>query len=129
MASTAIDKLRANARMSRLHHSRELAKYKHTMFSTSAAGVLGFAESKGHKLPAVIPGVEGEVSFGFAALFLASYAQGPTAQVFQSLADSLLAVGMYKLGKRAGSTEMKGVSDAHSMDALLTAAAASMQSA
>lgn len=128
MATSAIEKLRQNARISRIQSQREMSRYKHTVFSTGTAGVIGFAESKGKKLPVVIPGLEGEVSFGVAALFLASYAKGDTGRVLQSLADALLAVGMYKIGKRAGMAGIEGLgaTDAHSMDALLTAAAANL---
>lgn len=127
--SSAIEKLKHSARMSRVNQMREVARYKHTIFSTGTAAVLGFAEAKGKKLPAVIPGLEGEVTFGMAALFLSSYASGDTGRVFQSLADSMLAVGMYKIGKRAGVAGLEGLgagSDAHAMDALLTAAAANL---
>lgn len=127
--SSAIEKLRHSARMSRVNAAREVHRYKHTVFSSGTAGLIGFAETKGKKLPTIIPGIEGEVSFGVAALFLASYAKGDTGRVLQSLADALLAVGMYKVGKRAGSVSVDGLGaggDAHSMDALLTAAAANM---
>lgn len=126
--SSAIEKLRQSARMSRVNAQRETYRYKHTVFSSGTAAMIGFAETKGKHLPVIIPGVEGEISFGVAALFLASYAKGDTGRVLQSLADALLAVGMYKVGKRAGSVELKGVGagDAHAMDALLTAAAANM---
>lgn len=128
--SSAIDKLRHSARMSRMNAQRETHRYKNTVFSSGTAAMIGFAETKGKTLPVIIPGVEGEISFGVAALFLASYAKGDTGRVLQSLADALLAVGMYKVGKRAGKTELGGVAgDAHAMDALLTAAAANMASA
>lgn len=127
--STAIEKLKHSARMSRMNQAREVARYKHTIFSTGTAAVLGFAEAKGKKLPAIMPGLEGEVTFGMAALFLASYASGDTARVMQSLADSMLAIGMYKIGKRAGVGGVEGLGaagDAHAMDALLSAAASSL---
>jgi hypothetical protein len=127
--ASAIEKLKYNARMSRVNQMREVARYKHTVFSTGTAAVLGFAEAKGKKLPPVIPGLEGEVTFGMAALFLSSYASGDTGRVLQSLADAMLAVGMYKIGKRAGVAGLEGLgaaSDAHAMDALLSAAAANM---
>lgn len=129
MSSSAIEKLKTSARMSRMTQAREVARYKHTIFSTGTAAVLGFAEAKGRKLPAVIPGLKGEVTFGMAALFLASYATGDTSRVFQSLADSMLAVGMYKIGRRAGVGSVEGIGaggEAHAMDALLTAAAANL---
>lgn len=129
--STAIEKLRHSTRMSRMNAQREVQRYKHSVFSAGTAGLLGFAETKGKTLPVIIPGVEGEISFGVAALFLASYAKGDTGRVLQSLADALLSIGMYKVGKRAGSVEIKsgGVGDASAMDALLTAAAANMAAA
>jgi hypothetical protein len=97
----------------------EIAKRENTLVSVTASAILGVAEAKGHKLPAVC-GVDGTVVFGAIALVAAPTVGGQMGRILQSLADGWLAIGAYKMGRAVGGAAISGT-DASAMDALLSA--------
>jgi hypothetical protein len=119
MASHALSKAREIARRSRHRAATEIAKREHTLFQVTASAILGVAEAKGHKLPTVL-GLDGTVVFGTIALLAADNVGGSTGRAVQSLADGLLAIGAYKMGRAVGGAAISGT-DATAMDALLSA--------
>lgn len=91
------------------------------MYSITAASILGVAEAKGHKLPSVM-GLDGTIVVGTAALLLADSAGGSTGRILQSLADGLLAIGAYKMGRAVGGQAISGAGDdASAIEAVLAA--------
>lgn len=122
--ASEIERVRMQHRQSRLRYGQEIAKREHTLFAVAASTALGVAEAKGHKLPK-IAGLDGTVVFGTAALVLSSSVGGKAGTFLQSLADGWLAIGAWKMGQKVGgasSVSLDGLSDAASMDALLSAA-------
>lgn len=128
--ASSIEKARQQQRMTRLNFASKIARTEHTMFASAAATVLGLAEGRGHKLP-TIAGIDGQIVFGAAALFLADNNSNGMERFFQSLADTLLGIGLYNLGKTYGTQNASagGVGDATAMDALLSAGIGSMRDA
>lgn len=123
MASTALVKARELARRSRTRAAVEIAKREHTMYSITAATILGICEAKGHKLPSLL-GVDGTIVAGAAALLIAENAGGQTARIMQSFADGMLAIGAYKMGRHVGGAAIAGVgsaSDSEALEAVLAA--------
>ena len=120
--ASELERVRANMRQSRMRYGAEIAKREQTLFAVAASTALGIAEAKGHKLPTVLD-VDGTIVFGTLALMGASHMGGRSGVFLQSLADGWLAIGAYKMGQKVGgasSIKLEGVSDAHSMDALLS---------
>lgn len=121
MASHALAKAKELARRSRSRAAVEIAKREHTMYSITAASILGVAEAKGHNLPSVL-GLDGTIVVGTAALLLADSAGGSTGRILQSLADGLLAIGAYKMGRAVGGKSISGAGDdASAIEAVLAA--------
>lgn len=120
MASTALVKARETARRGRARAAQEIAKREHTLVSVTASAILGVAEAKGHKLPSIF-GLDGTVVFGTAALLAADAAGGSTGRTLQSLADGLLAIGAYKMGRAVGGSAISGASDSEAIEAVLSA--------
>lgn len=121
--ASELKRVRMNMRQSRVRYGHEIAKREHTLFAVAASAALGIAEAKGHKLPNVLD-VDGTIVFGTLALMGASYMGGRQGTFLQSLADGWLAIGSYKMGQKVGGAtaiKLEGLSDAHSMDALLSA--------
>lgn len=119
----SLAKARDLARASRIRAAREIAKREHTMYSTLAAGVLGMAEAKGHQLPMVF-GLDGTLVAGTAALLLSEHSGSRTGRMLQSLADGLLAIGAYKMGRSVGGKAISGLgeaSDVAAIEAVLSA--------
>ena len=105
----------------RLRVGHEIQRRKHTMSAVIACGGLGLAETKGHKIPPIW-GLPGEAVAGVGALIAGEYLGGQMAKVSQSLADGLLCVAAYKIGRMAGGQAISGVAeDAKAFDALLAA--------
>lgn len=118
--STALTKARETYRRSRMRAANEIAKREHTLFAVSASAALGLAEAKGHKLP-VVMGLDGTIVFGTLALLVADNMGGSNGRVLQSLADGLLSIGAYKMGRSVGGAAISGIDDGAAMDALLSA--------
>lgn len=120
MSSTALVKARELARRSRSRAAVEIAKREHTMFSITAAAILGVAEAKGHRLPSIL-GLDGTIVAGAAALLIADSAGGSTGRMLQSFADGMLAIGAYKMGRAVGGAAISGASDTEAIEAVLAA--------
>lgn len=121
--ASELERVRMNMRHSRMRYGQEIAKREHTLFAVAASAALGMAEAKGHKLPKMLD-VDGTIVFGTLALMGAAHMGGRSGTFLQSLADGWLAIGAYKIGTKVGgkdSISVDGLSDAASMDALLSA--------
>jgi hypothetical protein len=114
---------RESIRRTRMRLAAEMHEQQHVMLSTTAAAVLGVAEAKGHRLPAML-GLDGTIVAGGALLFASKYAHGDTGRVLQSGASALLAIGAYKLGRSIGGAAIAGtgdgISDSAAVEALLS---------
>ena len=120
--ASAIERLRQSTRNSRARYGEIIAKREHTLFSTAAAAGLGVAEARGHKLPQFL-GMDGTLTVGVGALLASNAVGGNAGRMLQSLADAMLAIGSYNLGKTVGAQPaVKGIGEANAMDALLSAA-------
>jgi len=118
--ANAIERLRQSYRIRGINAQAELNKRQHTLFQLGANVVLGMAEAKGKKLPEVM-GIDGNIVAGVGCLMLSNSVGNEMAKYLQSVADSLLGRAAYEFGKTYASTPAaKGVSDATSMDALLS---------
>lgn len=120
MSSHALSKARELARRSRTRANHEIAKREHTLFSVTAASILGVAEAKGHKLPTVL-GLDGTLVFGTVALLMSEQAGGSTGRMLQSFADGMLAIGAYKMGRSVGGKAIEGAGDTSAIEAVLSA--------
>lgn len=120
MASTALMKARETARRGRSRAAAEIAKREHTLFSVTAAAILGVAEAKGHRLPSIL-GLDGTVVAGTAALLFSDAAGGSAGRMLQSFADGMLAIGAYKMGRAVGGAAIAGAGDSEALEAVLAA--------
>jgi hypothetical protein len=121
MAGTSIVAARERYARARLRVAHEVQRRKHTMTAVAISGALGMAEAKGKRLPELM-GMDGTVWGGVAALIAGEYLGGDTGKIMQSVADGLLSVGAWKLGRAAGGSAVKGAEeDAKAFDALLAA--------
>lgn len=116
---TSIAQVREGMRRSRMRAAHEIAKREHTLMAVAGSAVLGLAEAKGHRLPA-IAGIDGTVVFGTVALVMADHVGGSGGRMLQSVADGLLSIGSYKMGRAVGGMPIAGAGDAAAMDALLS---------
>lgn len=92
------------------------------MYSIAAASALGVAEAKGHTLPSVM-GLDGKVVAGVAAMLIGENMGGSGGRALQSIADGLLAIAAYQMGRMVGGKPMSGVSgsDVSALEAVLSA--------
>lgn len=105
----------------RLRVTHEIQRRKHTMTAVTVCGALGLADAKGHKIPSYF-GLDGEAWAGVAALVGGEYIGGQSGKILQSVADGLLSVAAWKLGRSAGGKPAQGTAeDAKAFDALLAA--------
>jgi hypothetical protein len=121
MAGHSLVSARERYARARLRVGHEVQRRKHTMTAVAICGALGVAEAKGKHLPEFM-GLDGSVWSGVAALIAGEYLGGGTGKIMQSVADGLLSVGAFKLGRAAGGNPVKGAEeDAKAFDALLAA--------